>query len=85
MSSPAPLDLHPHDVDAEKAVLGSLLIDNEVIPTVAGILAREAFYVERHRHVYEAIGRLYDDGGPVDLVTLTVRVRTLVLIRPEDG
>jgi replicative DNA helicase len=75
MNSPTPLDLHPHDVDAEKAVLGSLLIDNEVIPTVAGILAREEFYVERHRHVYDAIGRLYDDGGPVDLVTLADRLR----------
>ena len=76
MSSAPPLDLHPHDVDAEKAVLGSLLIDNEVLPDVASVLGRGAFYVERHRVIYDAITRVYDAGGPVDLVTLTDNLRT---------
>lgn len=101
--SATPPDLHPHDADAEKSVLGSLLLDNEVTPDVAAVLTREAFYLERHRHVYAGISSLYDDGGPVDLVTPTCnlrtradaqrrattdeareRVRTIVVIRPED-
>ena len=76
MSTPTPLDLHPHDVDAEKAVLGSLLIDNEVLPDVASVLTRTAFYVERHRLIYDAIQHVYDAGGPIDLVTLTDNLRT---------
>ncbi len=61
----------PHSVEAEEAVIGSLLIDPDAIFDVASFLKPEAFYREQNRQLYRAIRDLYDRGEPVDLITLT--------------
>jgi replicative DNA helicase len=63
--------LPPQSPEAERAVLGSLLRDNQVIPDVLQIVRAEDFYADAHQKIYDAIISLFDQGGhPVDLVTL---------------
>jgi replicative DNA helicase len=60
----------PHNVEAEEAVLGSLLIDPDAIFKVAAYLTPADFYIERNGWVYEAILALYDRREAVDFITL---------------
>jgi replicative DNA helicase len=65
----------PHNLDAEKSVLGSILLDNDVFATIEGTLVVEHFYKEGHRKVFRAMERLFRRGEPTDLVTLTEELR----------
>jgi replicative DNA helicase len=64
----------PHSVEAEEAVLGSLLIDPEAITRVAGFLAVEHFYLVKHRWIYEAMLRLHERREPIDLLTVSTEL-----------
>ena len=66
-----PDKLQPHNIEAEEAVLGSLLIDQDAIIRVASFLQPSDFYLERHAWIFEAIVELYERREPADLVTLT--------------
>jgi len=63
--------LPPQNLEAETAVLGSMLLDNEIIPDVAHLLRKHHFYSPDHQTIFEATLDLFDDGRPIDLVILT--------------
>jgi replicative DNA helicase len=65
-----PDKLQPHNLEAEEAILGSLLIDPDAILRVATFLNPDDFYVTRHSWIYEAIRDLHERREPPDLVTL---------------
>jgi replicative DNA helicase len=65
----------PQNMEAEQSVLGSMLVDKEVIPMVAELLNGDDFYKESHRIIFEAIIDLFESGEPVDLVTVTEKLR----------
>jgi len=68
----APVDrMVPHSVEAEEAVLGSLLIDPESIFRVSPFLHADDFYIVKHRWVYEACLALHERREPIDFVTVT--------------
>lgn len=67
--------LPPHSLEAEEAVLGSLLIDPDAILEVASFLKPEAFYREQNRWIYQAILDLHEAREPLDFVTLTEVLR----------
>ncbi|MHC4934294.1 MAG: replicative DNA helicase, partial [Planctomycetota bacterium] len=58
----------PHDLEAEMAVLGSVLLDGEVMGAVAPLLGPSDFYRGAHRRLYETMQSLYDRGEPLDAV-----------------
>ena len=62
--------LIPANVEAEQAVLGSILIDPDAILRIASKLRPEDFYLEKHRWIYEAALDLHERRQPADLVTL---------------
>lgn len=64
-------ELPPQNLDAEKSLLGALLLDKDIIVRVSDVVRSEDFYDERHGQVYAAIIELYEDRQPVDLVTVT--------------
>ncbi len=64
----------PHDLDAEQAVLGCLLIDADAINQVRDILAPRDFYAERNAAILRAAMALSDRGEPVDILTLKVQL-----------
>ncbi len=67
--------LLPHSIEAEEAVLGSLLIDPDAILEVASFLKPDAFFREQNRWVYQAILDLHNREEPLDFVTLTESLR----------
>ncbi len=66
-----PDKLAPHNIEAEEAVLGALLIDPDAILRVSTFLEPSDFFLQRHQWVYEAIQHLHERRDPTDLVTLT--------------
>lgn len=61
----------PHNLDAEKSLLGACLIDEDTIADVAEIVTANDFYVKQHGIVFGGMMRLYEKHKPVDLLTLT--------------
>lgn len=70
-----PERIPPQNIDAEQAVLGALFLEPEAFYRVADIIRPGDFYQHGHRLIYEAAVRLQEDGEPVDLVTVTDRLR----------
>ncbi len=60
----------PHDIEAEQAVIGSMLTDNEAVMAAVEKLTVESFYREDNRLIFEAVINLYNRSEPVDLVTV---------------
>ena len=69
--------LPPHDIEAEEAVLGSLLINGEAILAIAPLLSRDDFYRESHRWCYHACIELYDRGVGLDQVSVVSELSRL--------
>jgi replicative DNA helicase len=65
----------PQNIEAEQSVIGSMLLDKEVIPIVTEILNGEDFYREDHREIFEAIMDLFEKAEPVDLVTVSEQLK----------
>ncbi len=61
----------PKNIEAEEALLGSLLIDPDVISQVANVVMPDDFYLARHGEIFDVIRTLFDEGAPVDFVTVT--------------
>ncbi len=70
-SKATPDKLQPHNIEAEEAVLGALLIDPDAIIRIAHLINPEDFYLQRHLWIYEAIVDLHQRREPPDLITLT--------------
>jgi replicative DNA helicase len=62
--------LPPQNLEAERSVLGSILLDNDVLHEIIPILGVADFYRDSHQIIYQAIRDLYDLGKAVDAVTL---------------
>jgi replicative DNA helicase len=61
----------PQSVEAEQAVLGSLLVSTDAIAKVTGILEPDYFYRKAHQFIYAAILDLFDRNEPIDIVTVS--------------
>jgi replicative DNA helicase len=59
----------PHDRDAERAVLGGILRDPDVLPDVCEVLRADAMYFDAHQKMFAALVAIAGRGDPVDLVT----------------
>lgn len=60
----------PYSVEAEQAVLGSMLIDPRCIPTVIEALKPDDFYMETDRLIYDTIHQMFLSGRPIDPITV---------------
>ncbi len=61
----------PQNLDAEMAVLGSMLLDEDATSTAVESLDRDSFYKDSHKKIFAAISDLYNANKAVDLITLT--------------
>jgi len=61
----------PQAVELEEVVLGAMLIDKKGVDEVIDILKPEAFYKQRHQDIFSAIKSLFEDGQPIDLLTVS--------------
>ena len=60
----------PNDVEAEQAVIGSMLTDKEAVSAAIEVLKPEDFYREDNRIIFEAILSLYGRSEPIDIITI---------------
>jgi len=65
------LKVPPHSLQAEQAVLGGLMLDNNAWDSVADLVSEEDFYRRNHRLIFRAIAQLAEQGNPLDAVTLS--------------
>lgn len=61
----------PQNIDAEKSLLGAVLIDEETLADISEHVTTKDFYEKRHAIIYSGMMRLYEKHKPVDLLTLT--------------
>ena len=66
----APERTLPHNLEAEKCVLGAILINNHAFNQAAEVILPEDFFRDAHRRIFEKMIGLTDRSQPVDLVTL---------------
>ena len=66
----------PQNLEAERAVLGAIMMDNETVYTVMEILEPSAFYQPSHRLIFSTMLDLSERGEPIDIVTLVDRLRS---------
>jgi replicative DNA helicase len=67
--------LPPQNLEAEEALISAVLIDNQALTDIADVLAPDDFYKPAHRKIFAAMLALYKTDSPVDLVTLSNRLR----------
>ncbi|MCU0667586.1 MAG: replicative DNA helicase [Patescibacteria group bacterium] len=67
--------LQPNNPDAERSLIGAILIDPDAIVRVADAINPEDFYEDRHRYIYEAIKVLYEKHSPIDILTLSDQLK----------
>lgn len=66
----------PQDIDAEKSLIGAIMISDKVLPEILTIIKPSDFYDNRHKIIFAAMSDLYDRHIPIDLVTLTSELRS---------
>ncbi|RLC34931.1 replicative DNA helicase [Candidatus Shapirobacteria bacterium] len=79
------LKIPPHSEEVEKSVLGSILIDNEAILMVSDFLRPEHFYDLRHSDIFEVMLALYDNREPIDIVTVSEKLRQKKILTRVGG
>ena len=65
----------PQSVEAEQSVIGSMIMDRDAIMTASEVITSEDFYQSQYGVLFDAMLELYNEGKPVDLVTLQERLR----------
>src|SRR4051812_28520304 len=66
----------PHSIDAEKSVLGAILLHDQVLGDAATLIAPEDFFRDAHRRIFQAMLDLQAKGRAIDLTTLTESLGT---------
>ena len=67
----------PHDIEAEQAVIGSMLTDTDAVTSAIEVLKAEDFYREDNKEIYEAILNLYNRSEPIDIITVKAELESM--------
>lgn len=65
----------PHSIEAEQAVIGSMLMDKEAVAAASDMLIKDDFYTGQYGILFEAISQLYAEGKPADLIQVQEKVK----------
>src|ERR1700758_2332213 len=75
----------PSNVDAERFVLGSILLDDSRFIDIAGLLTNDDFSLEKHRRIFTRMGELHERGEKIDRVTLANELNRYNELESVDG
>src|SRR3989344_2092125 len=75
----------PHSIEAEVSVLGALLLDKDAVIAIAEFLLPEHFYDEKHKEIYESMIELYEERTPIDVLTVSERLKTQKALKKIGG
>lgn len=66
----------PHSIEAEQSVVGAMLMDRDAVTTASELISGNDFYQSAYGVVFDSMVELYNEGQPVDLITLQERLRS---------
>lgn len=79
------IKLPPQDLEAEKTILGSIMIDSSAITKVADVLSPEDFYSSSHKKIYEAELELFNNNDPIDILSVTNTLKKKAQLKDVGG
>lgn len=77
--------VQPQATALEEAVLGALMLDKDALSTVLDIISPGSFYIDAHKHIYEAMIALFNASHPIDLLTVTEELKKLDKLSEVGG
>lgn len=75
----------PYSIEAEQSVLGSILLERDLIIMIVDLLGKEDFYAEQNAEIYDAMLTLYRKQEPIDLITLAELLKNRGLLDRSGG
>ena len=75
----------PHSLEAEQAVLGSILIDSRCVVDIISILKPEDFYLQQNRDIYETVYTMFNFSQTIDPVTVLDKLKELGYYHDNSG
>ncbi len=75
----------PQDLEAERALLGSILLRPEAMHDIADLIASESFYAQKHRMIYTAMFDLFKKNEPIDLVSVSSKLKEIKQLDAAGG
>ncbi len=84
-SSLSTLKIPPQNVDAEKALLGSILIKSDSLYEILESISVDSFYSEKHKIIFQAILELHNKNEPIDILTLSSNLLNKKLLESIGG
>ncbi len=75
----------PHDIDAERALIGALILKPEAMHDVSVTVYPESFYADKHREIYRAILDTFMKGDPIDILSITTKLKARDLLERTGG
>lgn len=75
----------PHDIEAEQAVIGSMLTDHDAVTASIEVLKEEDFYREDHKAIYASMLALYNRAEPIDLITVKAELESMAKLEQVGG
>jgi replicative DNA helicase len=79
------LRVPPQSLEAEKALLGSVMIRPEVMHDITDIIAEKTFYSDRHKMIWSTMMELFSKNTPIDLLSLSSRLRDKEILEQVGG
>ncbi len=77
--------IQPHSDDAEKSVLGSVVLDKNALMDVIELIKPEDFYSEAHKEIFTAVRELYQKNEPIDTITVGEELKTRKTLEMVGG
>lgn len=65
----------PHNLDAERALLGAIMLKPEAMHDISVTVYPESFYADRHREIFSGMLEIFTHGNPIDLLSLTTKLK----------
>lgn len=75
----------PQNIESEKALLGSIMLRSESLEDIMDIIRPDSFYAEKHRTIFKAIIDLFSKNEPIDLLTLSSRLKEREALNQAGG
>ena len=75
----------PNKIDSEKSVLGAMFLDQEALAKSCDLLTHDSFYDEKNKIIFEAIKSMYNEKIPIDIITLTSRLKDKKILDKIGG
>jgi replicative DNA helicase len=67
----------PQNVEAERALLGAIILKPDVMHDISVVVYPESFYADKHRVIFDAISQIFSKGDPIDVVSVTSKLKDM--------